>query len=221
MNKKEKLEEATIKALQSKSNKVVNELSEAKLFEDKKFSIEDISTKSTVDYPWIINYRVGKTGVRFTGVYYINDEDDEFRLECHVNIDNNGEISSKFETNYSSDYTIDNLVDPDAFVSMLIDQAVKKGYIEQKDGIYVDKKETEKNKAKSEFLNMVDLSNEELKNNLPGKSVQGLNSDHIWKVLGIFTAYNGKDYVAMKKEGSFADPNIVELNRFKKSYKLF
>lgn len=70
-----------------------------------------------------------------------------------------------------------------------------------------------------EDSSFVNVSTEALKNSLPGKRVEGRNGTR-WEVYGIFTAFNGKDYVAMKKTGSFADPNLVELERFKKTYKL-
>lgn len=192
-----------------------------KLNEEKKYSINDAGK----EYPRIEDYRVGKTGVRFTAYYYIlkhnaKSDIDDFRLECQIEIKNNGEILNKFDIATYEGVSMEDISNPDKFVDKAIKKAVKDGYIEQKDGIYVDKKEAEKTKAKSEFLNMINLSDEEIKSKLPGKKVAGLSSDANWEVYGIFTAYNGKDYVAMKKTGMFADPNIVELSRFKKSYKL-
>lgn len=205
----EKLQEATMKALTE---------------DNSKFSIKNISKEKY--NPFIIDYRVGKTGIRFTAVFNIDTNNYEkgynntLRLECHIEIKNDGEIIPKFEIASYEKYTINNIENLDDFVNEAIKAAVEEGYIEQKDGIYIDKKESEKNKAKSDFLNMVDKSDEELKSTLPGKTVQGLNSDHLWEVLGIFTAYNGKDYVAMKKKGMFNDPGLTELSRFKKSYKV-
>lgn len=199
----EKLVEATMKML--------NE-------DKKKFSINDIDKEH---YPMIHSYRVGKTGLRFTSVFYLSDKDEDYRLECNIEIKNEGEIIYKFNIPYSFEKcSLDDIENLDDFVNESIKKAVEEGYIEQKDGIYVDKKESEKNKAKSEFLNMIDISDEELKSTLPGKTVQGMNSDHLWEVLGVFTAYNGKDYVAMKKKGMFNDPGLTELSRFKKSYKV-
>lgn len=205
----EKLQEATMKALTE---------------DNSKFSIKNISEEKF--NPFIVDYRVGKTGIRFTAVFNIDTNNyekgynDTLRMECHIEIKNNGEIIPKFEIASYEKYTINNIENLDDFVNEAIKAAVEEGYIEQKDGIYIDKKESEKNKAKSDFLNMVDKSDEELKSTLPGKTVQGLNSDHLWEVLGIFTAYNGKDYVAMKKKGMFNDPGLTELSRFKKSYKV-
>ena len=38
--------------------------------------------------------------------------------------------------------------------------------------------------------------------------------------MSVRVTFDNKEYVAMKKIGAFPDPNIVELERFKKSYKL-
>lgn len=205
----EKLQEATMKALTE---------------DNSKFSIKNISKEKF--NPFIVDYRVGKTGIRFTAVFNIDTNNykkgynDTLRMECHIEIKNNGEIIPKFEIASYEKYTTNDIENLDDFVNEAIKTAVEEGYIEQKNGIYVDKKETEKNKAKSDFLNMIDISDEELKSTLPGKTVQGMNSNHLWEVLGIFTAYNGKDYVAMKKKGMFNDAGLTELSRFKKSYKV-
>lgn len=202
----EKLVEATMKILN----------------EDKeKLSIKNVKGN---DNPFISSYKVGKTGISIKSSFHFvsNESSNEYNiwLDCSIMIKNTGEIIPKFEMYTSDNYTLDDVIDLDKFVKKVLDTAVKEGYIEQKDGIYIDKKETEANKAKSEFLNMIDKSDEELKSTLPGKIVQGLNSNHLWEVLGIFTAYNGKDYVAMKKKGMFNDPGLTELSRFKKSYKV-
>ena len=205
----EKLQEAIMKALTE---------------DNSKFSIKTLSKEKF--NPFIVDYRVGKTGIRFTAVFNIDTNNyekgynDTLRMECHIEIKNNGEIIPKFEIASYEKYTTNNIENLDDFVNEAIKTAVEEGYIEQKNGIYVDKKETEKNKVKSDFLNIVDISDEELKSTLPGKTVQGMNSNHLWEVLGIFTAYNGKDYVAMKKKGMFNDPGLTELSRFKKSYKV-
>ena len=194
----EKLQEAIMKALTE---------------DNSKFSIKTLSKEKF--NPFIVDYRVGKTGIRFTAVFNIDTNNyekgynDTLRMECHIEIKNNGEIIPKFEIASYEKYTINNIENLDDFVNEAIKTAVEEGYIEQKNGIYVDKKETEKNKVKSDFLNIVDISDEELKSTLPGKTVQGMNSNHLWEVLGIFTAYN-----------VFNDPGLTELSRFKKSYKV-
>lgn len=199
----EKLQEALVKVLT----------------EDKKFTLKDVSTEyRSIDNIYIQNYRVGKTGIRFEVHYNIIDGDDNFWLECLIDLKNNGEVSSKIYPR-TTEYTIEN-IDVDSFVNNAIENAVNQGYIELQDGIYVDKRNREQDAAKADFLNMINLSNEELKNILPGRSVKGSNSRAYWTVLGLFTSYDNKEYVAMKKIGSFPDPNIVELERFKKSYKL-
>lgn len=198
----EKLQEATMKVLTE---------------DNKKISIKDIKGN---DNPFISSYKVGKTGISIKSTFHFVSDEYNIWLDCSIMIKNTGEIVPKFEMFTSDNYTLDDVIDLDKFVEKVLDTAVKEGYIEQKAGIYIDKKETEANKAKSEFLNMIDKSDEELKSTLPGKTVQGMNSNHLWEVLGIFTAYNGKDYVAMKKKGMFNDPGLTELSRFKKSYKV-
>ena len=189
------------------------------LTEDKKFTLKDVSTEyRSIDNLNIKNYRVGKTGIRFEVIYDIIDGDNSFWIDCFIELKNNGEVLFKIDPR-STEYTVEN-IDVDSFVNNAIENAVNQGYIELQDGIYVDKHNKEQDTAKADFLNMINLSNEELKNILPGRLVKGSNSKAHWTVLGLFTSFDNKEYVAMKKIGAFPDPNIVELERFKKSYKL-
>lgn len=190
-----------------------------KLIESKKFTMNDVADRfKDINSLRISNYRVGKTGIRFEVTYSVVDGDKDFWVDCFVDLKNNGEISSTLRcigTQYSSED-----LDINSFVNNAIEAAVAQGYIELQDGVYVDKYNKNKDAAKSEFLNMINMSNDDIKNTLPGKAVEGLNNKATWRVLGVFTSYDNKEYVAMKKRGSFADPNIVELDRFKKSYRV-
>ena len=161
---------------------------------------------------WIHNYRIGKSGtIRFDASFQDNVGAGYDRYSGKVEIVPGQEPTIGPDTRWGGgdDITILNKLLPIA-----LNEAVEQGYLKEVNGEYVDNR----SEAKASFLNMLNMSYEELESILPGKVVYTENGNSSWRVYGLFTAYNGKDYVAMKKVGSFADPNLVELSRFKKSY---
>lgn len=190
------------------------------------YTVDDLNKDA---YEYISNYRVQKTGIRFTykGTIILHDSnaaedvDPEFRgerIDINIEIKKDGTINHALKT-YG--FELDSSTEIDSsIIQHALDLAVSGGYIEKVGDTYVDKRETEETKKRDDFTNMAKMSNEEIAETVPGQTVKNWNNGVNWEVYGVFTAYNGKVYVAMKKKGMFADPNLVEIDKFKKTYSL-